>query len=153
MKLLRYDNSQVGQSLVHETLPQPTSTVDGEMKKSRPKHSFVVCSDTQIGMTSGNKEWETELAYSRQAIKMINELEPRPLFCCMCGDLVDMEHTFFTGQGFTREECDIIQDQQNSDFKTTWSALHEDIAMVCLCGNHGMCMRFQQLRRVEFGSC
>jgi hypothetical protein len=48
-----------------------------------------------------------------------------------------MEFTFFEGKGFTKEECDQIQDQQNSDFKSVWSDLHEDIAMVCLCGNHG----------------
>jgi hypothetical protein len=48
-----------------------------------------------------------------------------------------MEFTFFEGKGYTKEACDQIQDQQNSDFKSVWSDLHEDIAMVCLCGNHG----------------
>ena len=51
--------------------------------------------------------------------------------------VLDMEFTFFEGKGFSKEECDQIQDQQNSDFKTVWSGLHEDIAMICLCGNHG----------------
>jgi hypothetical protein len=30
-----------------------------------------------------------------------------------------------------------MQDQENSDFKSVWSDLHEDIVMVCSCGNHG----------------
>jgi hypothetical protein len=30
-----------------------------------------------------------------------------------------------------------MQDQQNSDFKSVWSDLREDIVMVCSCGNHG----------------
>jgi hypothetical protein len=139
-QMTRYSNSQIGRTLLHPILPQPDGDNDNEtgINKLKPKHSFVVCSDTQIGMMSGNKEWETELEYSRQAIQVINELQPRPLFCCMCGDLVDMEHTFFAGQGFTKEECDSIQDLQNMDFKNTWSALHEDIALVCICGNHGM---------------
>jgi hypothetical protein len=47
-----------------------------------------------------------------------------------------MELTF-QGKGHTKEACDQMQDQQNSDFKSVWSDLHEDIVMVCLCGNHG----------------
>jgi hypothetical protein len=137
--MVRYSSEQMGRTLINPMLPQPADDNDDTgVKKIIPKHSFVVCADTQIGMTSGNREWETELEYSRQVIQMMNELDPRPLFCCVCGDLVDMEHTFFTGEGFTKEECNSIQDQQNLDFKKTWSALHEDIVLVCLCGNHGM---------------
>lgn len=91
MTLTRYSDSQNGRSLVHPLLPQPSPNCSDEKSESvkhSPSHCFVVCADTQIGMTSGNKEWETELAYSREAIKMINNLNPRPLFCCMCGDLV-----------------------------------------------------------------
>ena len=36
----------------------------------------------------------------------------------------------------SREVCDAIQDEQNQDFKKLWSRLHQDIALVCLCGNH-----------------
>jgi hypothetical protein len=91
MTLTRYSDSQNDRSLVHPLLPQPSHNGNDEKSESvkhSPSHCFVVCADTQIGMTSGNKEWETELAYSREAIKMINNLNPRPLFCCMCGDLV-----------------------------------------------------------------
>jgi hypothetical protein len=150
----KYREAQVGRTLVHRSLPQPSSQ-DGD-KASPPAsptkaddgeasiqagggHTFVVCADSQLGMASSNMEWETELEYSRKAIDFINGLSPRPLFCCMCGDLVDMEHTFFAGKGGdfnTKDECDKIQDQQRRDFQRVWSALHEDIAMICVCGNH-----------------
>jgi hypothetical protein len=175
----RYEHAQRNRTLIHPRLPQPpmyndkkgttTTTTTTVLSSSPPTskeqtnastttttttttgHSFVVCADTQLGMYSGCEEWETELAYSRQAIQVINQIEPRPAFFCMCGDLVDMEYTFFAGKEkggqvaggekvssvFTKEECDAIQDQQNEDFKQTWAALHDDIAMVCLCGNHG----------------
>eukprot|EP00980_Cylindrotheca_fusiformis_P010934 scaffold2499_cov125-Cylindrotheca_fusiformis.AAC.25 len=136
-QLPRFGELQTSRTMIHPSIPQPTPTgVDQDGSSLLSPYTFVVCADSQIGMTSGNREWETELEYSRQAIAYINNLQPRPLFCCMCGDLVDMEQSFFAEDGFTRQECDKIQDQQNTDFKKTWSALHEDIAMVCLCGNH-----------------
>ena len=144
MTSIRYNNSQRNRALIHPLLPQPSTEnareeadEKSEVRQHTSSHRFVVCADTQIGMTSKNKEWETELAYSRKAIQLINSLQPRPLFCCCCGDLVDMEYTFFEGQGFTREECDRIQNQQNEAFKSVWSGLNQDIALVCLCGNHG----------------
>ena len=138
--MMRYNCSQKDRTLIHPTLPQPKNDNDDnavEMKQSKPSHRFVVCADTQIGLKNACQEWESELVFSRQAIEMINELNPRPLFCCMCGDMVEMENSFYTGEGFTREECDQIQDEQNRDFQKTWEALHEDIALVCVCGNHG----------------
>jgi hypothetical protein len=147
-QLPRFNQLQNGRTLIHPILPQPINqhmvseesqnVLVNENKAPATPYTFVICSDTQIGMTSGNREWETELEYSRQAIAYINNLVPRPLFCCMCGDLVDMEQTFFAGDGFTRQECDGIQDQQNADFQKTWLALHEEIVLLCLCGNHGM---------------
>lgn len=35
-----------------------------------------------------------------------------------------------------RAECDALQDRQNVDFQQIWSQLDDDIALVCLCGNH-----------------
>lgn len=118
-----------------------SDTVFGEMEPQSSSHSFVICSDTQLGIASQNLEWETELAYSRQAVQLINELNPRPRFVSMCGDLIDMEYTFEERRGYsanfkTKEECDRVQDQQNSDFQHVWSDLHPDIAIVCVCGNH-----------------
>ncbi|KAL3915722.1 MAG: hypothetical protein SGILL_005512 [Bacillariaceae sp.] len=131
-----YKEAQKDRTLVHAKLPQE-KTVDKD-DEEEDSFSFVVCADTQIGMFSDNKEWETELAYSRIAINYINQLRPRPRFCCVCGDLTDMEHTFWKNQGdvFSKEQCDRIQVQQRKDFQKTWSALHEDIALICVCGNH-----------------
>ncbi|KAG7337335.1 metallophosphoesterase [Nitzschia inconspicua] len=149
-----FRQAQVGRTLVHPTIPQshdqrrhdppppPPSNKEDSSNDSLSEtssFSFVVCADTQIGMSSDNKEWETELEYSRIAIRYINDLNPRPKFCCVCGDLCDMESTFWQNQDndvFTKEQCDQIQERQRKDFQTTWSALHEDIALVCLCGNH-----------------
>lgn len=119
--------------------PHPTQHT--EMIRHSPTHSFVILADTQIGMTSLNQEWETELSYFRQAVKKINELQPRPKFVSACGDLVDMEHTFYSNNPkalmqYEYEECERIQDQQNEDFKKVFQEVHPDIALVCLCGNH-----------------
>jgi serine/threonine-protein phosphatase CPPED1 len=93
--------------------------------------------------------WQQEIDYSYSAIEKINSLDPRPLFCCVCGDLVDMTSLIFAGTAkyhmqqqqqkeelWTEEECDQLQEAQYTDFKRVWSLLHPDIALVCLCGNH-----------------
>mmetsp|Transcript_26437 Transcript_26437/g.54758 ORF Transcript_26437/g.54758 Transcript_26437/m.54758 type:complete len:593 (+) Transcript_26437:19-1797(+) len=113
----------------------------GELEPQTPSHSFVVCSDTQLGISSKNREWETELEYSRRAIRMINAMDPPPRFVCVCGDLIDMEYTFEERKGYkdgfgSKEECDAVQDRQNEDFQEVWSHLREDVAICCLCGNH-----------------
>lgn len=105
------------------------------------QHTFVVCADSQLGMTSLNKEWETELHYCRLAVDKINSIKPRPKFVCVCGDLVDMENSFYYNnpnalKSYELEECEEIQRKQFYDFKDTFGKLHPDIAIVCLCGNH-----------------
>lgn len=82
-------------------------------------------------------------------------MNPRPLFCCVCGDLVDMtanvyekqpkpptagtttiDHPHDNTRYWTEDECDRLQDEQNKVFQTLWNALHPSIALVCVCGNH-----------------
>jgi serine/threonine-protein phosphatase CPPED1 len=122
---------------IQDSSPSQPVTLSSTLSSSS-SFSFVVCADTQFGMFCENKEWETEMEYSRMAIESINALYPRPLFCCVCGDLCDMEATFWTNQRdvFSKEQCDQIQEQQRKDFQAIWTALHEDIALVCICGNH-----------------
>lgn len=160
-----------------------------EMMPHSSMHRFVVCADTQFGITKvrcrtralcceysmtfdrsalfanasllfyppthfqNNQCWNAEMDYSNNAVDQINEMDPRPAFVCVCGDLVDMEFSFEKKKGSkskfpstlfngatgiaSREVCDSIQDEQNEDFKRIWSRLHPDIAVVCLCGNHG----------------
>ena len=158
---------------MHPSLPQPepelqkvppTKTQDNKLnvnvKKSHKAHSFVVCADTQFGMTERNVSWETEREYSVSAVDAINNLQPRPLFCCVCGDLVDMTAMLSAGTAkvpqkesrnnsgdsnkdevsasdfYTTEECNKIQTLQNKDFVQIWDKLHTDIALLCVCGNH-----------------
>lgn len=151
--MTRYQEAQRNRSLFHPNLPQPSQvhgdtdrdkvkTCPTEFDVTRPQHSFVICADSQLGITSLNLEWETELNYCRQAVEKINSLQPRPQFVTMCGDIVDMEQSFYYNSPNalrhfeTLEECETIQDKQNEDFKKVFDKIHEDIAIVCLCGNH-----------------
>ena len=120
----RYTASQKDRKLEHPSL---------EDAKFAP-FTFAVCADTQFGMTSRNREWETEMEYSKQAIRYLNEV--KPLFCCVCGDLVDMSSQLYTRDETEIPELDAIQDRQNEDFKRIWDDLDSDIALVCVCGNH-----------------
>ncbi|KAL7558158.1 hypothetical protein ACA910_016213 [Epithemia clementina (nom. ined.)] len=157
----RFSNAQKDRSFYHPLFPQPNrhnsnNDYDGSssmITTTDPPHEtycFVVAADTQLGMTHGNTDWEKEKEYSRAAVEYMNQMNKRPLFCCVCGDLVDMTAEIYASRGvkdikdegkieekkWTREECDRIQDQQNADFQTIWSDLHPDIALVCVCGNH-----------------
>ncbi len=112
-----------------------------EINCHAPSHTFVVCADSQLGMTSLNEEWETELSYCRAAVKKINALEPRPSFVTMCGDIVDMEQSFYYNnpkalRSYDLPECEMKQRKQFADFQRVFEEVHEDIALVCLCGNH-----------------
>lgn len=101
----RFREAQVHRTVHHPTLPQP---VNGSLRdlEDHPndaaaapidstEHCFVVAADTQFGMTEENEGWATEMDYSRRAVAAINALHPRPLFCCICGDLVDMTAQIF----------------------------------------------------------
>jgi serine/threonine-protein phosphatase CPPED1 len=176
----RFQKAQVNRSIVHPLLPQPpleesipqhndTNLSDGtagvragtshSVEPVAMSHTFVVAADTQLGMINENKNWEIEMEYSRRAVEQINALDPRPLYCCICGDLVDMCSGIYKGKPkrfpkqddittigntpvseqvdvWSEEECDNIQDQQNNDMKQIWYHLHPDIALICLCGNH-----------------
>jgi len=173
----RFDRSQIGRTLVHPKLDGNDGNssynhndngwdcsadyVDDchEKRAATPSiHRFVICADTQYGMITDNEEWETELEYSRKAIRFMNGMYPRPTFCCVCGDLTDMDQSFEVSKKnskFTLEECDEIQLRQREDFKTIWAKLHHDIALVCLCGNHDVgnrpTKRSMNLYRKEFG--
>jgi serine/threonine-protein phosphatase CPPED1 len=156
----RFRGQQQNRSLIHPSLPQPAQLGDAsssdssntEEQRKRPKHAFVVCADTQLGMTSQCQEWETELAFSKKAVQLINALEPRPLFCIVCGDIADMEYTFYQGPKFTRQQCDQIQGQQYSDFQAVYDSVHPDIPLVCLCGNHDVGNRPTKASIARFAS-
>lgn len=150
----RFQSAQQDRTFRHPSLPQDTHAA--KSKRLSAPYTFVVAADTQLGMmdqnskTKDNKESYAEVEYSRRAIAAINKLNPRPLFCCICGDLVDMTSGIYTNTPkatnessgedvqlvWTKEECDTVQDEQFQIFQETWEELHHDIPLICLCGNH-----------------
>jgi serine/threonine-protein phosphatase CPPED1 len=83
---------------------------------------FLQLADTQYGMFTGNKGFEKEVALSQQAVEHINRLRPR--YVIVCGDLTNAspEHARYGAQ---------VQ-----QYKQDFSAIHDDIPLVCVCGNH-----------------
>ncbi|MEO2019089.1 MAG: metallophosphoesterase [Fuerstiella sp.] len=83
---------------------------------------FLQLADTQYGMFTGNKGFEQEAALSQRAVEHINRLRPR--YVIVCGDLTHAtpEHARY--------------DAQVKQYKQDFSAIHEDIPLVCVCGNH-----------------
>jgi len=66
-------------------------------------------------------------------------MRPLPAFVSVCGDLVDMEFSFYQNKPkspFSMDMCHEIQDKQNKDFQDAWGKLDDRVALVCLCGNH-----------------
>jgi predicted phosphodiesterase len=83
---------------------------------------FLQLADTQYGMFTGNKGFEKEAALAQQAVEHINRL--RPQYVVVCGDLTNAtpKHARY--------------DAQVSKYKLDFSAIDEDIPLVCMCGNH-----------------
>jgi hypothetical protein len=95
------------------------------------------------GFAMENPNWGSEIEISRRAVKTINAMKgsDRPLFVCVCGDLVDTESSFSQAMASWKKvmggwERHLVFEQQVRDFKHVWSKLDQDIALVCLCGNH-----------------
>lgn len=85
---------------------------------------------------------EREKQMCRDAVSAINQLEPRPIFAVVCGDLVNAYPSPFE-RGSPAEASgvrndDMKQDEQIKSFKHLMSQIHEDIALVCVCGNHDL---------------
>ncbi|KAI1291694.1 Serine/threonine-protein phosphatase CPPED1 [Halotydeus destructor] len=91
---------------------------------------FIQGADTQLGMIEkyqekkDNPRWDKELDLTRQAILAANEMQPKPKFFIVCGDLVNDYP----------EEVD--HSEQVRDFLTAFKELNNDIPLVCVCGNH-----------------
>jgi serine/threonine-protein phosphatase CPPED1 len=135
----RFAAAQQQRTLRHPCLSQTQETI----VPRTPQHTFVVCADTQLGMLQQSRDMESEMAYCIAAISAINQLGPA--FCCVCGDLVEMQASLYTpnrpiggdpNHCWTEEECDAVQTQQDEAFQRIWSQLDPSIALVCLCGNH-----------------
>lgn len=83
---------------------------------------FLQLADTQYGMFTGNKGFEKEAALTQQAVEHINRLRPR--YVIVCGDLTNAtpEHARY--------------DAQVAQYKQDFSAIDDEIPLVCVCGNH-----------------
>lgn len=62
----------------------------------------------------------------KQSVDILNNLQPRPAFFVVCGDLVD---------AFAEKHPE-IRARQEADLKKVYSNLNPAIPMVCVCGNH-----------------
>jgi hypothetical protein len=78
-----------GLSLEDENIAENEAWLKSEMECQSNRHTFVVLADSQLGMTSLNVEWETELHYCRMAIDRINALQPRPRRFFPCPNSTD----------------------------------------------------------------
>jgi len=165
----RFGNAQYQRTLVYPTLTQPDElyscpwlkrqAVCGECKdEERPTnekertrmngHRFIIAADTQFGILMDGfamapPNWSSEIEISRKCVKQINLMtgKERPLYVCVCGDLVDTESSFSGAiaswkKVMTGWERNLVFEQQVRDFKRVWAGLDQDIALVCLCGNH-----------------
>mmetsp|Transcript_4521 Transcript_4521/g.6601 ORF Transcript_4521/g.6601 Transcript_4521/m.6601 type:complete len:767 (+) Transcript_4521:108-2408(+) len=161
----RFANAQFQRTLVFPSLPQPPELYHGfddtkqmlcgectkvtEKQRTRPKgHRFIITADTQYGIlmdgfAMNTPNWSQEIEISRKCVNQINAMQgdERPLFVCVCGDLVDTESSFSGAIASWKKvmkgwERNLVFAQQVNDFKRVWSGLHPDIALVCLCGNH-----------------
>ena len=92
--------------------------------------SFIQAADTQFGMQESSIEkkenygWKQEIAWSRQMVHEVNNMEPRPRFLVICGDLLNE---------FPESQIN-IRSEQEKDFKAVFNDLK--IPLVCVCGNH-----------------
>jgi hypothetical protein len=103
--------------------------------------TFIHAADPQFGliekffMKKENPKWDEEIRLSRKAIEMINDLEPKPKFLLICGDMLD------TRPG-TEEERELRQ-AQYEDFMNTFKELDPEIKIVCACGTYVTRIVFQ----------
>ncbi|XP_064467253.1 serine/threonine-protein phosphatase CPPED1-like [Ornithodoros turicata] len=93
---------------------------------------FINASDTQFGMIESylekrpNPKWDKEIVLTRQAIAAVNQMNPKPRFFVVCGDLIDA----FPGTS--------LRKAQEADFKKVFSELSSTVPLVCVCGNHDL---------------
>ena len=62
----------------------------------------------------------------KKSVEILNNMQPRPSFFVVCGDLVDA-----FGDKFPE-----IRARQEADLKEVYRKLDPAIPMVCVCGNH-----------------
>jgi len=92
--------------------------------------TFIQAADTQFGMQESYVEkkkefgWQQEIDWSRELVRQVNAMRPRPRFMVICGDLLDA----------WPETQGSIRTKQEKDFKNVFNSLM--VPCVCVCGNH-----------------
>ena len=104
--------------------------------------SFIQLADCQLGMewscsgTGGygqhngyepdydNSTWDNEIRWCSTFVEMVNEMEPRPKFAIVCGDILDAWPAKWRA----------ARERQKADFYKIFEKL--EVPLVCVCGNH-----------------
>nr|XP_060642330.1 serine/threonine-protein phosphatase CPPED1 isoform X2 [Anolis sagrei ordinatus] len=107
---------------------------DAEREWKAPFY-FIQGADPQFGLmkayaigdcNSGGDEWEEELKLTQQAVQAINQLNPKPKFLVLCGDLVHgMPGTPW-------------REAQIRDLKNVLKEINPEIPLVFVSGNHDL---------------
>ncbi|KAH6942877.1 hypothetical protein HPB50_011389 [Hyalomma asiaticum] len=113
---------------------------------------FIQAADTQFGMIESYLEkkpcprWDKEIALTEKAIEAVNQMEPKPRFFVVCGDLVDAMpaakqlHIAQKGSegpvSFSTVPGDELKPAQEADLKRVFSKMTSEVPLVCVCGNH-----------------
>lgn len=91
---------------------------------------FIQAADSQFGMIDSfihkrtEPGWKEEIELCENLVATCNQMEPKPKFMIICGDLVDCWPS------------SNIRLQQVADFKRIFAKLDPQIPLVCVCGNH-----------------
>lgn len=82
--------------------------------------------------------WETEKSLAEELVARVNEMDPKPRFLVMCGDMLD-------ALPFTKEERPslsfppgdrTLRQKQYIDFVKVFRKLDSAVKLICVCGNH-----------------
>ncbi len=89
---------------------------------------FAQLADTQLGFDGTNVSYPRDIEHAEQAVRHLNRLRPR--FAIVCGDLVNYIPELYPDQPAQ------LYARQVADFKRMFDDLHQDVPLVCVCGNH-----------------
>jgi len=79
---------------------------DTEERTWKGPFTFIQGADTQFGMIDGYllkspiPDWKKDIRLSRESIRRINEMNPKPRFYVICGDMLDAFPTSSGKLGF-----------------------------------------------------
>lgn len=102
---------------------------DQQSKEGNPFY-FIQAADCQFGMIDAyckklpNPGWLEEIELSKKLVSAVHQMEPKPAFMIICGDLCHA----YPGDPLRREQV--------RDFKRIFGKLDPEVKLLCVCGNH-----------------